>query len=421
MNQVVLWRYGVLNSFKRPYCLIAIILLSVASHVSFAAGNKDGAKERKYLVNSLVKIADPLLSALSQNQLVARMPVEAVENGREQYTYLEAFGRLLAGMAPWLALGPDASKEGRLREKYILLARKCLHNATDPAGADFMNFNKGGQPVVDAAFLVQALLRAPKQLWDPLDLTTKDNIIQALKSTRVITPGNNNWLLFSAIVEAGILKFTGTCQMAAINKAVDAHMKWYVGDGTYGDGPNYHWDYYNSYVIQPMFLEVLQELLAANVQTERFEKIYGEVLKRATRYAYIQESLISPEGTYPPLGRSLAYRFGAFQLLSQMALMQHLPADVAPQEVRAALYTVIKRQLSFKGTFDSKGWLQIGMVGHQRKIAQGYISTGSLYLCSEAFLILGLAPDNQLWQGPDQDWIGKKVWEGEDISIHHSI
>jgi len=400
---------------------LPFLLVCLGITTAFAHSSKDGQKERKYLVSSLVKIADPVLNALSQNKLVATMPVESVAKGREQYTYLEAFGRLLAGMAPWLELGPDQTKEGKLREKYILLARKCLHNATDPKSADYMNFNKGGQPVVDAAFLVQALLRAPHQLWDPLDEQTKTNILNALKATRVITPGNNNWLLFSAMVEAAVLKFTGTCEMAPIQKAIDSHLKWYVGDGTYGDGPNYHWDYYNSYVIQPMFLEVLHELILAGVDKEKNEKIYDLVRKRAVRYAYIQESLISPEGTYPPLGRSLAYRFGAFQLLSKMALMQALPKDVQPQEIRAALYTVIKRQLSFKGTFDKNGWLQIGMVGHQRNIAQGYISTGSLYLSSEAFLILGLPPQNPLWQGEDQDWIGKKVWEGQDVSIHHSI
>lgn len=401
---------------------LSVMLLCNASKV-FAGGahNKDGIKERAYLVKNLVRIADPVLTALSQNKLVALMPVEAVEKGRAQYTYLEAFGRLLAGMAPWLELGPDQTKEGKLRQKYILLARQCLHNATDPQGPDFMNFNKGGQPVVDAAFLCQALLRAPEQLWTPLDQNTKDNILDALRSTRVITPGNNNWLLFSAMVEATILKFTGSCEMAPIEKAVDSHLKWYVGDGTYGDGPAYHWDYYNSYVIQPMFLEVLQVLNQAKVDPEKYLKIDTLTRKRARRYAYIQESLISPEGTYPPLGRSLAYRFGAFQHLSKMALMEQLPKGVQPQEVRAALYTVIKRQLSMKGTFDKDGWLCIGMVGHQRNIAQGYISTGSLYLCSEAFLILGLPPANGLWQGPDQDWIGKKVWKGEDISIDHSI
>lgn len=404
------------------------ILFLIASFLVMSArplekkNSDDGEKERQYLVESLVKIANPVLTALSENKLKEHMPVEALREGREKYTYLEAFGRLLAGMAPWLALGPDNSAEGKLRAKYIQLSRICLHNATDPESPDFMNFNKGAQPVVDAAFLAQALLRAPKQLWEPLDSKTKDNVIAALKSTRVIKPFDNNWLLFSAMVEAAILKFTGTCEMAPVEKAIKSHLKWYVGDGTYGDGPVYHWDYYNSYVIQPMLLEVLHTFTEADVDNKaHFEDIYQLTLKRARRYAYIQESLISPTGTYPPLGRSLAYRFGAFQLLSKIALMEKLPKDVKPQEVRAALYTVIKRQLSAPGTFDKNGWLQIGMVGHQRGIAEGYISTGSLYLCSEAFLILGLPPENVFWQGPDEDWISKRVWNGENVSIHHSI
>ena len=35
---------------------------------------------------------------------------------------------------------------------------------------------------------------------------------------------------------------------------------------------------------------------------------------------------ISPEGTFPAIGRSIAYRFGALQLLAQMALRRDLPA-----------------------------------------------------------------------------------------------
>src|SRR5690242_5107726 len=81
------------------------------------------AVERSYLVNTLAKIADPVLTALSKNELKARMPVESSGEGRAQFTHLEAFGRLLSGMAPWLGLGPDDTKEGKLRKKYIELAR----------------------------------------------------------------------------------------------------------------------------------------------------------------------------------------------------------------------------------------------------------------------------------------------------------
>ena len=187
-----------------------MLFLFFSSHILFAqpeTKTAPGQAEREYLIKTLTRIADPVLEALSKNVLREQMPVEAKTTDRKNYTYLEAFGRLLAGMAPWLELGEDQSPEGQCRKKYIALARICLHNATDPKGPDFMNFNSGGQPLVDAAFLAQALLRAPHQLWDPLDDQTKTNIITALKSTRVIRPGYSNWLLFSGMIEAALQKF----------------------------------------------------------------------------------------------------------------------------------------------------------------------------------------------------------------------
>jgi len=380
----------------------------------------DGLHERDYLVATLIRIADPVLNALSSNELKKLMPVEAKNEERKNYSHLEAFGRLLAGMAPWLELGADNTTEGKLRKKYIDLAHACLRNATDPAAADFMNFNKGGQPLVDAAFLAQALLRAPHELWDPLDQNTKKNVLAALKSTRVITPFYSNWLMFSATIEAALFRFEGNCDRMRIDYAIRQHMLWYKGDGTYGDGPNFHWDYYNSFVIQPMLLEVVGAMLNSS-SNDANKKMYDELLRRSQRYAAVQERLISPEGTYPPIGRSLAYRFGAFQVLSKIAYMHALPKEMQPQQVRAALYTVIKRQVEAPGTFDKNGWLQIGVYGHQPAMGEDYISTGSLYLCSEVFLILGLPVNDAFWIGKDVDWTAKKVWKGENVPSEHAL
>jgi len=388
-----------------------------ASATSVADSSLAGQTERAWLVKSICKIADPVLVSLSRNELKKNMPVECAEGaleGRKQVTYLEAFGRLLSGMAPWLELPPDDSAEGKLRKKYLGLALKGIRNATDPAAADYMNFNKGGQPLVDAAFLSQALLRAPVQLWGQLDQATKANVIRELKSSRTIRPYTSNWLLFSAMVEAALLKFDGSCDQMRIDYAVKQHMQWYKGDGIYGDGENFHWDYYNSFVIQPMLIEILQT-------TGNEKVVYDEVLRRAVRYAAIQERLISPEGTYPPIGRSLAYRFGAFQSLSQIALLKLLPKEIRPRQVRAALYTVIKKQLEALGTFNKQGWLQIGFYGHQPSIGETYISTGSLYLCSQGFLILGLKSADDFWTGPDEPWTQRKIWNGTPIPIDHSI
>ena len=382
----------------------------------------DGIREREYLVKTIVRIADPVLTALSKNELHKTMPVEAAPNVKDRptVTHLEAFGRLLSGIAPWLELGPDDSPEGKLRKKYADLALLCIKNAVDSSSPDFMNFYKGSQPLVDAAFFAEGLLRAPNQLWKPLDEQTKQHVFNALRSSRVIKPGNNNWVLFSSTVEAALLSYSGDYNKAKVDTAVVKLMSWYKGDGAYGDGADFHWDYYNSFVMHPMLLETLDALVKHDPQSPH-AKMYDEELRRAQRYAAVQERMISPEGTYPPVGRSLAYRYGNFHLLSKIALMHALPKELEPQQVRAALYTVIKKQTEAPGTFDKNGWLQIGLYGHQPGIGEAYISTGSLYLCSEAFLILGLPPSDPLWQGKDLPWTTLKIWNGENIPADHAI
>jgi hypothetical protein len=402
--------------------------LSLASLVPFAGQLKASTVikdvevvDRKYWLNVLTQIADPLLESLSKGELRKSMPVECKpgsEADRRKVTYLEAFGRLMAGMAPWLELGADETEEGQLRKKYIGLAQKSMKMAVDPQSPDFMNFTDGGQPLVDAAFLSHAILRAPNVLWHQLDQTTKQQIVAAMKSSRVITPGYNNWLLFSAMVEAFLLFAGEQHDELRMDLAIRKHMEWYKGDGLYGDGPDFHWDYYNSFVIQPMLVDILGELMKHG---KKYEKIYETVLKRAKRYAAIQEKLISPEGTFPAIGRSLPYRFGAFQLLAQMALQHRLPEDLNPAQVRSALSAVIKRLIEAPDVFDPKGWLQIGFFGHQPNIAESYISTGSLYLCSVGLLPLGLPASDPFWSGAPADWTSRKIWGGQDFMADHAI
>jgi len=165
-----------------------------------------------------------------------------------------------------------------------------------------------------------------------------------------------------------------------------------------------------------MMLEVLQSVKGES----KYSTLYDVALKRSRRYAEILERLISPEAYYPPVGRSLAYRFGAFQLLAKIALMHDLK-EIDPQQVRSALYSVIKKQVEAPGTFDANGWLQIGFHGHQPGIGEGYISTGSLYLCSEGFLILGLPVQDPLWLNPDEEWTQLKASKGKAFPIDHAI
>src|SRR5690606_13084735 len=143
-----------------------------------------------------------------------------------------------------------------------------------------------------------------------------------------------------------------------VDYALRQHEQWYKGDGVYGDGPAFHWDYYNSFVIQPMLLDVL-DVVAGEMPA--WKDLAGRVEARAGRYAAILERLIAPDGSLPAIGRSLAYRCGAFQLLAQMALRRRLPEDLPPSQARSALTAVIRRTLDAPGTFDGDGWLRIGL------------------------------------------------------------
>jgi hypothetical protein len=381
----------------------------------------DAGDDRHYWVSLAVKISRPVLENLARRELKEKMPVEEQPGAkRAAVTHLEAFGRLLYGIAPWLAVEYLSGDELTLQQEFSRLAQLSLDAATDPwSSPDFMNFSEGGQPLVDAAFLAQGILRAPKVLWEPLEPRVKKQIIAALKSSRKNpTPTKNNWVMFAATVESALLEFGEPTLEARLEACVRKMLGWYLGDGVYGDGEFFHYDYYNSFVIHPMLVEVLQTLARHDTKFSPALKI---VLKRAQRYAEIQERLIAPDGTFPTIGRSITYRFGAFQALALMAWRRELPEKIKPAQVRCALTAAIRKLVEAPGTFDANGWLQIGFCGHQPALGENYISTGSLYLCTAGLLPLGLSPTDEFWSAPATKWTAQKICSGESLPADHAM
>ena len=370
--------------------------------------------DRTYWIGEMRRIAEPVLVNLSERRLKETMPVEGKLADRAQFTHLEALGRLLAGIAPWLESPVAQPDEEALRQRFADLARQSIDAATDPDSPDYMNFAVSFQPIVDTAFLAHAIVRAPSELWEKLEPRVKLNLTHALKLTRTRKPWTNNWLLFSAMIETALYAMgEADWDPMRIDYALKQHEQWYLGDGMYGDGKDYHADYYNSFVIQPMLIDIVEK---TGDMYRDWQQLREPIMQRARRYATIQERMISPEGTFPAVGRSLAYRFGAFQLLAQIALRRELDHTISPAQVRCALTAVMKRVLKAPGTFDENGWLTIGFCGHQPEIGEDYISTGSLYLCSAVFLPLALPLDDAFWQG-EADWTSRKAWSGASFPI----
>jgi hypothetical protein len=305
------------------------VTYSIATRATAETIQATSTSDRTYWLNVLTRLADPILTNLAQQRLKERMPVEAapgMEVDRREYAHLEALGRLLAGIAPWLELDSAPSEEGQLREKYCVLSRRALDAATDPKSRDYMNFTKGGQPLVERCLSGPGDICAHlKKLWTKLDVRTQSNVITALRATRVIKPGFNNWLMFSAMIEAALASLGEQWDQMRVDYAVRQHEQWYKGDGTYGDGPDFHWDYYNSFVIQPMLIDVLGMVAKqGNAWNEFLSKGGGEgaSLRCNTR------AIDLAGRNLPAVGRSITYRFGAFQLLGQLALMRQLPTEL---------------------------------------------------------------------------------------------
>jgi hypothetical protein len=352
-----------------------------------------------------------VLRAGADRRLRAEMPVEEKPGARRAgVSHLEAVGRTLVGLAPWLELA-DCAEAIEAAE----LARATLASGFDPASPDYLDMARGGQPIVDAAFLCHAFLHARSQLWGKLDRTTQDRIVGSLKGLRAFAPGYNNWLLFSAMGEAFLHSVGDTADPMRVDFALRQHDQWYVGGGWYKDGPAFHHDYYNSLVIQPMLLDVAEVFAGRDWIAERL----AEWWKRAQRHAEVQERQVSPDGSFPVIGRSIAYRCGAFQHLAFVSLRRRLPASITPGQARRALSSVIHRCLSGPDVFDSAGWLRIGLSGSQPGLGESYISTGSLYLCSAAFLPLGLPATDEFWCGPERKTTWERAWGGEDLPADH--
>lgn len=375
---------------------------------------------RSYWVDTMLKIAGPVIFALEKDSLRKQMPVECrnKNDGRKQYTYLEAFGRTLSGIAPWLGCRGLDSDEEQKRQRIASAAKVAIKNAVTPGSADFMNFETGAQPIVDAAFLCHGLLRAFNALFEPLEDETKKNLILQLKKTRTRKPFHNNWLLFSAMIEAFLYQAgEADWDPMRIDYAVKQHMQWYKGDGVYGDGDSFCADFYNSFVIQPMLVDILNTV---GKEYDDWAEMTDTVKKRFSHFASILESLIAPDGSYPVIGRSTAYRFGAFQALSQAVLQNLLEPGLSYGQVRCALTAVIRKVMDFEN-FDQNGWLKIGVCGSQPRIGEDYISTGSLYLCTTVFLPLGLSVSHPFWKEEDSPWTSVKIWSGQNCETLHSI
>ena len=405
--------------------LLLIVALLVSLNVSAKKKTEKVKSDRELWAGILYQMAAPVLSNMSEGKLQENMLVELSPtwDGRDKrVTYMECFGRLMAGLAPWLSLPDDDTAEGKQRKQLREWALKSYAQSVDPESKDYLLWRKEGQPLVDAAYIAESFLRGYDALWGPLDDLTKQRYIAEFQQLRRVDPPYTNWLLFSSTVECFLKKAGAQTDYYRITSALRKVDEWYVGDGWYSDGEDFAFDYYNSFVIHPMYVECLEVMTNGGKQNIWNVKggNFPNALKRMQRFGMILERFVSPEGTFPVFGRSITYRTGVLQPLALLSLRGWLPKELPAGQVRAAMTAVIQRMFGDNRNFNAEGYLTLGFNGSQPNISDWYTNNGSLYLASLAFLPLGLPADAPFWTDAPQPWTSKKAWGGEDFPKDHA-
>ncbi|GIL69926.1 hypothetical protein Vretimale_10073 [Volvox reticuliferus] len=385
---------------------------------------------RSFWINAAVVLMKPVLQSICNEEFKTAFPSPDARNEqRDSVAHYEALAKGLHGIAPWLELQEDAEAI-----EMAQLARRAIDLATDLKSSQFMTLTGVGaaskHPLVDSAFLAYAMLRAPTQLWAKLDSRVKANVIYSFNMTRPITPFQNNWVLFASMVEAFFFVNGIQPDEDRLLKGLQLHRQWYLGDGWWGDGPEYVHNYYNSYVTQPMIYDILDALqksklglslqnMFPNRDMKGVMELNTLIRKAIPRSAAHLETLVAPDGSFPVVGRSITCRAGAFHILSLAALKHILPRNLPIGQARTALTRAINRTLDHRA-YDKNGWLRIGVIGTQPKLAQNYVNQGSLYVVSAVFLPLGLSANDPFWTEPELPTTWERVWDlkGEILAEH---
>ena len=387
--------------------------------------NKHKKTDREQWVDWAYKIAAPILENMSKgllhkNMIVEYSPTYYIRD--KEVLYMECFGRLMDGLTPWLSLPEDNTQEGLKRKQLNEWAILSYKNAVNPYSSDYLRWfsNTTNQPLVDAAYLAESFLRSPETTWKKLDNLTKKRYIECFKKVRHIKPFNNNWILFSGIIECFFIFVGEKPDKKKLISIVNKINKWYIGDGWYSDGPIFAMNYYNSFVIHPMFIHILEIMENNHIEVPITSEL---AVQRMQRFNVFLERLISPEGTFPAFGRSITYRMGAFQTLALSSWKYGLTKNLEYGAVRSALTKVMNNMFNIKGSFNEGGYLSLGFVGHQPNVSNKYSNNGSSYITSLVFLPLGLSEEHLFWTDPEKPWTSLKAWNGYPFPIdeHFSL
>ena len=149
--------------------LLIVVLLVVCATGVYAKKKTPRQTDREYWCEQAYRMAQPVLENMAKGELRKNMKTEfspSFDKRDRRVVYMETFGRLMAGVAPWIALPDDGTAEGARRKQLREWALAAYRNAVDPQSPDYLCWGVAGQNLVDAAYIAESFSQSIRPIVD---------------------------------------------------------------------------------------------------------------------------------------------------------------------------------------------------------------------------------------------------------------
>ncbi|GAA4913092.1 hypothetical protein LX16_2292 [Stackebrandtia albiflava] len=297
-----------------------------------------------------------------------------------------------------------------------------------PRGDDCRPDRRGPtQPIVEAANIAFALHLSRGRVWSRLDDGERARVVDWLRHHARLRAWPNNWLLFTAVIEAFLASVGVDTSGHRSDALVHRVESWHLGGGWYTDGGRRNVDHYNAWVIHP-FLWAWYDMVGA----ERDPDAARLWRNRLAAFAADHARMFGANGSPLIQGRSLVYRTAA---LAPQWLAHLVDAPGTDPGATRRLASGVLRYFTDAGVGIGRpvglGWL----ADDHLPMTQEYSGPGSPYFGAMGFLGLLLPADHPVWTAPerpqpaegpdtvtalrDVGWLVQSVRDGGVVTVHN--
>ena len=355
---------------------------------------------RESWLASAARLLGPLLDRLSPGGAGIVLPGRPSRAG-EASDRLEGLARSLWIAGPWLAAEPEARIDrGTASTNLGEVYRRALLAGTSQHSAESWHRQLATrQTLVEACAIAWNVWVARAALWEPLERSERDAVVDWLSRAARIPPHDNNWRLFSVILLTVLRRLGAPSSTEEVLTHLEAVDSFYVGDGWYADGPSkagrgLALDYYNAWVLHPYLL------FWSDLDGDSAPELRDRIRERARSFLGTFDHFFGVDGSYPCFGRSALYRMAVTAPFGAAVTAGVCP--VALGRARRLCRLVRERFEREPGVFDQDGLLTLGFHRAYPPMVERYSGPGSPYWAGKAFGVLALPEDHEFWQAHEE-------------------